>query len=452
MDSARHDGGSSAALKELACAAVDGQRAEIIALGEKIWAHPETGFKEYKTAQLAADFFRQIGLPSRTGLALTGVRAELQGGRPGPTIALLGELDAIILSEHPAADPATGAVHACGHHAQMAGLLGAALALNQPRILSQLAGRIVFMAVPAEEYLELDFRRQLAREGKIRFLGGKQELIRLGCFDDVDMAMMIHTGEGRKATLRSTMNGFVSQFVSFIGRASHAGEAPHRGINALNAAALALQAIHAQRETFKDEDHVRVHPVIRKAGESVSTVPGRVDIETMVRAKILEAVMDAAAKTRRSYHAGALAVGAKVVIESLPGYLPLHDCQPMAEIFKRNASGFVGADNITLLPHRSSSTDMGDVTQIMPAIHPGLGGAAGRAHAADFRIVDQELAYVTPAKLLAMCAIDLLGGDARVAARIIEDTPPLISRQKYAELLQSQFTSETHDYLTAPPV
>ncbi len=451
MNSARDGGGSAGALKELACAAVDGHRAEIIALGEKIWAHPETGFKEYQTAQLAADFFRQLGMPCRTGLALTGVRAELQGGRPGPTIALLGELDGIILSEHPAADPVTGAVHACGHHAQIAGLLGAALALNQSRILSQLAGRIVFMAVPAEEYLELDFRRQLVRDGKIRFLGGKQELIRLGLFDDVDMAMMIHTGEGRKATLRSTMNGFVSQFISFIGRAAHAGEGPHRGINALNAATLALQAVHAQRETFKDEDHVRVHPIIRKAGESVSTVPGRVDIEAMVRAQTLAAVLDAAGKTRRAYHAGALAVGAKVVIESLPGYLPLHDCRAMADVFKKNVSGFVGAENITLLPHRSSSTDMGDVTQIMPAIHPGLGGAAGRAHAADFRIVDRDLAYVTPAKVLAMCAIDLLGEQARAAAQIIKDAPPLISRRKYAELLQSQFTSETHDCLSAPP-
>ncbi len=437
-------------LKKAACAAVDAQRAAIIAAAGQIWTHPETGFKEYQTAQLVADFFKQLGMPCRTGLALTGVRAELQGGRPGPTIALLGELDGIILSEHPAADPVTGAVHACGHHAQIAGLLGAALALNQPRILSQLAGRIVFMAVPAEEYLEMDFRRKLIRDGKIRFLGGKQELIRLGHFDDVDMAMMIHTGEGRKATLRSTMNGFISQFASFIGRAAHAGGAPHHGVNALNAAMLALQAIHAQRETFKDEDHVRVHPVIRKAGESVSTVPGRVDLEAMVRAKTLAAVLDAGAKIRRAYHAGALAVGAKVVIESLPGYLPLHDCQPMADVFKKNVSGFVGAENVTLLPHRSSSTDMGDVTQITPAMHPGLGGAAGRAHAADFRVVDSDLAYVAPGKVLAMCVIDLLGDQARAAAQIIREHKPLIPRAKYTELLQSQFCTETYDHLPSP--
>lgn len=435
-------------LKKAACAAVDRQRAAIIDLGEQIWAHPETGFKEYQTAQLAADFFKHLGMPCRTGLALTGVRAELQGGRPGPTIALLGELDGIILSEHPAADPRTGAVHACGHHAQIAGLLGAALALNQPRILSQLAGRIVFMAVPAEEYLEMDFRRQLVRDGKIHFLGGKQELIRLGLFDDVDMAMMIHTGEGRKATLRSTMNGFVSQFVSFIGRAAHAGGSPHHGINALNAATLALQAIHAQRETFQDEDHVRVHPVLRKAGESVSTVPGRVDLEAMVRAKTLAAVLDAAGKTRRAYHAGALAVGGKVVIESLSGYLPLHDCAPLADVFKNNVGGFVDGGNISCLGHLASSTDMGDVTQIMPAIHPGLGGAAGRAHAADFRVVDPDLAYLAPGKVLAMCVIDLLGGDARAATQIIRDHTPLLSRREYAELLQSQFFTETYDHMS----
>ncbi len=92
--------------------------------------------------------------------------------------------------------------------------------------------------------------------------------------------------------------------------------------------------------------------------ESVSTVPGRVDIEAMVRAQTPAAVPDAAA-TRRAYHAGALAVGAKVVIESLPGYLPLHDCRAMADVFKKNkpACSGAGAGEYNALPHRSSSTE-----------------------------------------------------------------------------------------------
>lgn len=434
-------------LKQTVCAVIDKHRDTIIGLGEKIWARPESGFKEYETARLIASFLKNIDLPCQEGLALTGIRAELKGAHAGPTIALLGEMDGIILAAHPAADPITGAVHACGHNAQIAGLLGAALALNQRNVLDHLSGRVVFMAVPAEEYLELDFRRQLVRENKIRFLGGKQELIRLGHFRDVDMAMMIHTGSGRQASLRLSMNGFTSHYAQFIGRAAHAGGFPHLGVNALNAVTLALQAIHAQRETFPEGQYVRVHSIIRKGGESVSTVPADVQLETMVRAKTVAAVLDAAVKAKRCYQAGALAVGGKVVIDSLPGYLPLHDCRSLSEVFKRNVQQFVGADGVKDTGHLASSTDMGDVTQIMPAIHPGLGGAEGRPHEVDFHVVDPELAYIVPAKVMAMCAIDVLSNQAVLARQIIEQNPPLVARDAYCQLLEAQHVQETHDYL-----
>jgi len=434
-------------LKRAACAAIDEHRDAIVGLAEKIWAHPESGFKEHETARLVAGFFKNIGLPCREGLALTGVRAELKGAQPGPGLALLGELDAIILPGHPAADPVTGAVHACGHHAQIAGLLGAALALSRPGVMDKLSGRVILMAVPAEEYLELEFRRQLARENKIRYLGGKQELIRLGHFDDVDLAMMIHTGSGRKASLRTSMNGFTSHYARFMGRASHAGEFPHLGINALNAASLALQAVHSQRETFPDGQHVRVHSIIRKGGESVNTVPADVQVETMVRAKTIEAVLDASRKTRRCYRAGALAVGGRVDVEAMPGYMPLNDCRAMAEVFQRNVRQFVGADSIGESGHMAYSTDMGDVTQIMPATHPTLGGAEGNSHSADFHVVDPDLAYVVPGKVMAMCAIDLLCGGAGLARDIVGKNPPMLSRSAYFRMLEEQAISETHDYM-----
>ena len=339
-------------LKKTVCAVIDEHREAIIGLGEKIWARPESGFKEHETARLVAGFFRDIGLPCREGLAVTGVRAELKGARPGPGMALLGEMDGIILPGHPAADPVTGAVHACGHHAQIAGLLGATLALNRQGVTDRLSGRIILMAVPAEEFLELDFRRKLALDDKIRYLGGKQELIRLGHFDDVDLAMMIHTGNGRKASVRRTMNGFTSHYARFIGRAAHAGADPHLGVNALNAANLALQAIHSQRETFPEGQYVRVHSIIRKGGESVSTVPDDVQVETMVRAKTVEAVMDASRKARRCYRAGAMAAGGKVAIEAIPGYRRLTIARPWRMYSGAMPGQFVGAENVDeLRPH-----------------------------------------------------------------------------------------------------
>ncbi|MCH8157559.1 MAG: hypothetical protein IID18_07400, partial [Nitrospinae bacterium] len=117
--------------------------------------------------------------------------ADALGGTAGPTLAILGELDSLIVADHPHADPKTGAAHACGHHCQIAMMLGAATALTQSGVLESLSGRIAFMAVPAEEYIEIEYRDGLRREGKIEFLGGKPEMVRLGEFDDVNLAMML---------------------------------------------------------------------------------------------------------------------------------------------------------------------------------------------------------------------------------------------------------------------
>ncbi|HET6316631.1 MAG TPA: peptidase dimerization domain-containing protein [Chloroflexota bacterium] len=124
-------------------------------------------------------------------------------------------------------------------------------------------------------------------------------------------------------SLSASANGLVAKRARFIGRASHAGAAPERGINALNAATLALQAIHMQRETFRDEDHVRVHPILTRGGDSINVVPADVRLETFVRGATFEAIAEAALKVDRALRAGALSVGGEVVIETLPGYLPL---------------------------------------------------------------------------------------------------------------------------------
>src|SRR5262245_11584802 len=148
--------------------AIDRRADEIIAIGETIRKHPELGFKEVKTAKLVADTFQSAGLTPRTELALTGVRAEAAGRRgAGPTFALIGELDALVVSGHPEADPVTGAAHGCGHNAQIAGLLGAAIGLVQTGAMSHLAGRVTFMAVPAEEGGDLEWRLNEVRDGKV---------------------------------------------------------------------------------------------------------------------------------------------------------------------------------------------------------------------------------------------------------------------------------------------
>ena len=117
-------------------------------------------------------------------------------------------------------------------------------------------------------------------------------------------------------------NGFVSKVIRYKGLAAHAAGTPHLGVNALNAASLGLSALAYQRETFRDDDHVRIHPIITKGGNLVNVVPDEVVIETLVRAANKDAIADAAAKTDRAFKAGAIAVGASCEITTMPGYLP----------------------------------------------------------------------------------------------------------------------------------
>lgn len=124
-------GGDTGALKREACQAIDAAADELIAFGEDIFRHPELGFKEERTGQKVAGAFAALGLQCLARPGRTGVKGWLPAGRPGPRIAILGELDAVISPQHPFADPATGAAHACGHHAQLAAMLGAAAGLRR---------------------------------------------------------------------------------------------------------------------------------------------------------------------------------------------------------------------------------------------------------------------------------------------------------------------------------
>jgi amidohydrolase len=435
-------------LKARVCAAIDARRDTIIGIAKEIATHPETGYREFKTAKLVADAFREFGLEPRVGLAITGVRADLPKHGDGPTVAILGELDALGVPDNPQADPVTGAVHACGHNAQIGSMIGAGLGLLESGVLDELTGRVVLFAVPAEEYVEIEYRIDLMKQGKIEFLGGKAELVKLGEFDDVDMAMMVHVtanASDKRVALRSTNNGLVAKFVKFLGKAAHAGGAPERGINALNAASLALSAIHYQRETFRDQDHIRVHPILTRGGETVNIVPRVATMETFVRGATIEPIMDANAKVDRAIRGAALAVGAGVEITTLPGYLPLAPNQEMVSLYGANAEQLVDPSEINPdLGHRSGSTDMGDLSQIMPCIHPYSGGARGNGHGSDYEIYDYETAAVVPAKAMAMTVIDLLANGAAAGKKIVSETTPAMTKQQYLELLRSLGSETTY--------
>jgi amidohydrolase len=428
--------------------AIDRRADDIIAIGERIRRHPELGFKEYKTAAVVKETFRMVGLVPTAGLARTGVRAVLEGrAGSGPGFGLLGELDALVVEGHPEADPDTGAAHACGHNAQVAGLLGAVMGLLEADAAEQLAGRVIFFAVPAEEYGDLEWRFGEVEAGRLEFMGGKPELLRLGHLNDVDLAMMIHTTprpeEGKAGVPDLSNNGCVVKTIRYVGRAAHAGSLPHRGVNALYAAQLALAAINALRETFQDQDSIRIHPIITRGGSQVNVIPADVRLETFVRGKTIEAILDADAKVNRALRAGALALGATVEIRTAPGYMPMTCNTAMAGCFRANAVQLFGEEHYRPIVRRTGSTDMGDLSQIMPVLHPYMGGAKGTNHGADYAIVDKPLAYVAPAKALAAMVVDMLADGAAGAAEILRQAKPPMTRDKYLALQRGINRRET---------
>lgn len=434
-----------AKLKAKICEAIDQHRDEIISIGEDIYFHPELGYKEFYATKVVSDKFKELGLSVKNNIAVTGCRGSINEEKYGPKIAVLGEIDAIMCSEHKDADKETGAVHACGHHIQTAAMVGVAIGLIHSKAFQQLNGKIDFMAVPAEEFVELEYRSKLKEASKIKYFGGKQELIANGEFDDVNMAMMFHaldlSREGKQALIGPVGNGFIGKKVQFIGKESHAGGAPEKGINALNAAMLAINNIHAQRETFAESDKVRVHPIITKGGDIVNVVPADVRMESYVRARTIEGMIDANKKVNRSLLAGAMAIGASVKIEEIPGYLPLLKNTDLDYLFKNNLQSLIPEETIAEGGDFTGSFDFGDVSHIMPSIHPMIGGISGDLHTRDFKVTDKEAAYIVPAKTMAMTIVDLLYDDAKEANDILSKFTPTLTKEEYLKLLESISTT-----------
>ncbi|MCI9570551.1 MAG: amidohydrolase [Lachnospiraceae bacterium] len=417
---------------------IDEHAEELKKLASQIYHNPERGFAEHETAKAAADFLRKYGMEPREGLALTGVKADINQS-DGPSVALIGELDGIGCPAHPDAAP-TGISHACGHEAQMIAIMGAALALNDPEIKAALGGRAVFFGVPAEENLSADIKAELAKEG-IVFNGGKSELIRRGEFDDVDISITSHvhmvsncSSDLLLGNVAST--GFVSKSVHMKGKAAHAAAAPHDGVNALNAATLGFNAMAMIRETFQEKDAIRVHGQIRDDGFPCQTIPDHVHVDLMVRAKTLEAINQTSAKVDRAYRGAASAIGADCDIVTTQGYLPVimrkadQALVEAAEVLKEQRPETT-IENITDDMINFASTDAGDLTHIMPVLNFTFGGAEGALHSKDYRITDEYKLHIMPAKMMAITAYRLLKDGAAEAKAILDGFHPTMTKDEY---------------------
>ena len=422
---------------ETALSRLEGNREWLFRLAERLRSTPELGFFESATSDILSGELAATGARITRDLAITGIRAEL-GPPSAPAIVLLADMDAL-----PTLGSPGGVAHSCGHHAQMAVMVAVFKALAEAGVPEREKVRIVFVGAPAEEYVDLGRRVALKEKGEIRYLSGKQELIRLGVFDDACVVLKYHSmsdSADRQATVNGTLNGFMAKRAEFIGKAAHAGASPEKGINALGAATIALQAINAQRETFVDSDHIRVHPILSEGGTVVNSVPARAVLETYIRGASHDAVIGVAVKVDRAFCAGALAMGASVRIKNTPGYQAFLPSCPLGEVLGDAAKAVLDSSRIDFEDHSYASDDIGDVACLVPTCQLGFSGFCGTIHAADFFPADPERAYLEPAGILLRAACALAAGSGEKAKRIKEEFDPKFSKENYLSSLDALFS------------
>jgi len=218
----------------------------------------------------------------------------------------------------------------------------------------------------------------------------------------------------------------VFKYATFLGKAAHAGYSPHKGVNALYAANLAMNAVNALRETFQEADYVRTHPIITKGGSVVNAIPSLVSIENQVRTATMQSLIAENEKVNRAMAGAAAAMGTGLILTDRTGYAPLNTDLRLSDLYCKAAYLLDPENPIETNPTWSTGcTDMGDVSCLMPAIHPYCKGAAGPAHHDDYQIADVEKACINSAKVQLVLLSLLLENEAAEARDIVNNFTPV---------------------------
>lgn len=333
---------------------VDALQPEVRELARWLYHHPERGFAEHESVQAIVDLLGRHGITAELGVYGLDTAFHAQAGSgDGPHFAIIAEYDAL---------PGVG--HACGHNI----ITGIAVAsfLAVARVAKQLGGRVSLIGTPAEE------------NG-----GGKEYIIQAGGFDDVDAAAMVHPAAGDSVTsiVGQPNTGVRRVGVTYHGRAAHAAGAPWLGINALDAVVTAYQSVAQLRQHILPID--RVHGIITDGGAAPNVVPETASALFYVRSAEIDTLKVLTQRVVEALEGAALSTGtrAEIEVDPVPPYLPLKE---NVELGRRWAQSFTARGRVVPPPPsvpqlKGGSTDMGNVTQYIPAIQPsvGLGGPEG---------------------------------------------------------------------------
>lgn len=369
-------------LKQRVLEYIDEMTDSLIHISQTIHANPELAFEEYKSMALLSETAERHGFTVERGVAGldTAFVATSTGEEAGPTVAFVAEFDAL---------PGVG--HACGHNIIGTAALGAGMAMQAIR--REFPGTIKIIGTPAEE------------KG-----GGKVIMVERGIFDDVDAAMMVHPGV-KAMTTRGTLASNKLRF-EFFGKAAHAAASPDMGINALDACIHTFVNINALRQHVTPD--VRIHGIITHGGEAANVVPAYAAAEFSVRAASSDASFAVAEKVARCAEAGALAAGAEVKVHRTTHYANRIANPTLARLFEENIRPLGEDVQEPAVGERMGSSDMGNVSQMVPAIHPYVTiadpGTAG--HTPEFAAAAASergnQALIRSAKAMALTALDLL--------------------------------------------
>jgi amidohydrolase len=370
-------------------AAVEDLTPQLLASSHDIHANPELAFREHRACARLSDELEEGGFTVERGAGglPTAFKATFSGGEPGPTIAILAEYDAL---------PGIG--HGCGHNVIATSALGAGLALAKASV--PFPGTILVVGTPAEE-------------GG----GGKILLAEAGVFEGVDVAYMLHPSQTNMVKRGSLANSRVE--VVFHGRAAHAAGAPDLGINALEAVIQTFVGINARRLHMRDD--ARVHGIVTDGGKAVNIIPDRAAARFSVRARDRAYQRRLIEMVRQAAEAGALATGATLEWTETRGYSNMIANEVVADVFAQHLRATGRVVDEPRPNQRMGSTDMGDISQLMPAVHAylaisprdvpnhtvGFTEAAG-SPAGDQAVIDGALA-------MAQTAADLFADPSLVA-------------------------------------
>lgn len=413
---------------------IDDNKQEIFSLGKELFETPELGYKEFKTKEILIKYFKKHNLEVEQEYFETGFSLSIGKGKPH--IGLIAELDAIPTLGHRCANKSdNNAAHSCGHSTQCAILAATLVSLSKEKLNK---GKVTLFFTPAEEYTDLEYKDKLIKAKKIKYYGGKINMLTSGLFDDVDMLLHLHmkSESDYRYSVGGRLGGFVYKKITFNGKAAHAAVAPNKGINALNIYTLFNDGLNMLRETFVEEDKIRVHGIVVDGGQTVNSIPEKVIYECYVRSVNDKALLDISNKIDNLAKCTSKALGGLCTIKTKPGYLPFIQDQNVNEAVYKAMLNYCDESKIKKGSISIAASDLGDVSTFIPSIEFGYGGLKGVAHSKDVEVVDEERVYIETSKLMLDIINELLNNN-ELYKKIKKEFKPRMSKKEYLKYLNS---------------